>query len=205
VGEDSEEQLAAAGRVGPCRERGSQTPLVPGEDALDLPALPVATTREATEEATTVAPAGRASGCVAGVDRDGREGDPEVLAAEAVVVLAVEGGVGQHPSQRDTACSLPHDGRELGRVVGRAEGDRGTGDQVGGVVAEHGQLRIPQAPEGALAAAAHEVGADVARLEAGGVHGPVAGSVDQAACAGSGEDDIQEAIERPPFRSRCSA
>lgn len=70
-----------------------------GEDALDLPALTVPTTREAAEEPTAVATSGNGPWMGPRVDGDGREGDAQRLAAEAMVVLAVETGIGKDSRQ----------------------------------------------------------------------------------------------------------
>lgn len=205
MGEDPQEEFPGAGGVGARGERGAQAPLVLGEYALDLPALAVAAAGESMEEATAISALGSLSCEAPRIDRDSRERDAEVVATEAVVVLAVEGGVGEDAGQLDAPHGPSHNRRQLRRVVGRSPGDRGRGDEVSRIVAADRQLGPAASPMGTSAASPDEVGADVAGLEARGVHGAVGGSIDQAACAGSGEDDIQETIERPPFRSRCSA
>ena len=206
MGEDAEEEFPGACRVGAGGERGAEAPLVPGEDALDLPALAVAAAGEAVIEPPTVSALWDGVGVGARVDRDGCEGDPEGLAAEAVVVLPVEGCIGQHSRQGDPSGRLARERWQGRRVVGRPEGDLRGRYEVGVVVTADGQFGpSPSSMRPGHPAAPHEVGADVAGLEARGVDGPVCGLPDQAACAGPGEDDVQEAIECPPFRSRCSA
>jgi hypothetical protein len=197
VSQYAEVAFALTGGVGLAPQRRAQEPLVPGEGALRLPALPVdppvaalpGPAAEALPHLAAVAGLGPLPPPVAAVEGDHRGAGAKVLARQPVVLLAVEGGVGQ---------------AELRGVIGRAQADGGRGEEVAARVADGGELG-PQA-RGVLAAGAlEEVAGGVLALQAGGVEGRLGLVTDQAAffCARGGLEEEQDKL--PFFNSRCAA
>jgi hypothetical protein len=121
-----------------------------------------------------------------------------------VVVLAVEGGVGQHPVPGHPQRRLGHGRAELGGVIGRAEADGGCGEEVALGVADGGELG-PGRGAVLAAGALEEVAGGVAALQAGGVDGRRGLLADQAALLGARGGLEEEQDELPFFTSRLWA
>ena len=140
----------------------------------------------------------------AAVERD--DGGPhlELVPAVAVVRLAVEGGVGQHPVPPDGHRRQRHRGAERGGVVARAGGHGGPGQEVAGGVAHHGQLG-PRPGRVLPARAGDEVAGRVPALQPGAVHRRGGLIADQAAVECGHGGPHEEDDEVPLFSSRRSA
>ena len=212
MGQDAEAALPLPAVVGLAVQGTPESPLVPGEGALGLPPLAehplvpgaVRLGYEPPGHLAPVLPARRA-GVAAGVDRDDRRPDAQLVPGVRVVGLGVERGVRQHPVPADGEGRLGEDRPELRGVVGRAGGDGGPGDEVASCIDRDGEL--PADVEGWWRAPASggEVPGRVATLQPGRIdrrRGPLA---DQAAveCGRGGAE--QEDDELPFLRSRCSA
>src|SRR5262245_35226622 len=121
MSQHAEVTLALAGLVGLAPQGTAKHPLVPGEDALRLPALPVdplvpAPLRllaEPLHHLPPVARLGPLPPLAAAVERDHRRADALVFPAVAVVLLAVEGAVAQHTVVGDDQRRLRHRRPEL--------------------------------------------------------------------------------------------
>lgn len=212
MGQYTEVTLALTRCLGPAPQRRAQEPLVPREGALRLPALPVdpAITALPWPAAETlfhlpaVARLGPLPPLVAAVERDYGRADAQLFAAEAVVLLAVEGGVAQYPVPGHPQGRLLQGGAELRRVITGTEADGGRGEEVTLGVADGGEF----GPDGGALLAAgtlEEVTRGVVALQAGGIDGGLRLVADQAAlpCARGGLEEEQD--ELPFFNSRPAA
>ncbi len=175
MGEHAEVALACAALVGAPGHGAAESPLVPAEGALGLPPLavhaPVPGTCGAGPEPRghlgTVFPA-RFTVVTARVDRDNRGPNAQHLPPEPVVRFGIECGIGQHPVPAEGQGPQEQNRCALGGVVGRAGGDRGTGDEMGVRIDRGGQLG-PR-PGGVLATRARdEIARRVPAIQAGGI------------------------------------
>jgi hypothetical protein len=165
---------------------------VPREGALHLPVLPVDPTlpapappgAEALDHLTPVARLRPLPPPDPPVQWDDRRADARVLTGQAVVLLAVEGGVGQHTGPVHPQRCLGHGRAELWRVVGRADADGGGGEEMAGHVAGGGQ---PHPGVGRLLVACplEEVLRGVAALQASAIDGGLRFVTDEAAFLGA--------------------
>ena len=211
MGQHPEAALPLPAVVGLAVQGTPESPLVPGEGALGLPPLAehplvpgaVRLGSEPPGHLTPVLPA-RLPGVAAGVDRDDRRPDAQLLPGVGVVGLAVERGVGQDPVPADGEGRLGQDRSELRGVVGRAGGGGGPGDEVAARIDRDGELG--PGPGGLLRPGpVDEVAGCVPALQPGGIDGDGRLRPDQAA-VGSGRGGAEEQDDELPFlRSRCSA
>jgi len=212
VGEHAEVALAFPGWLGLAPQGRAEQPLVPGEGALRLPALAVhplvpAAARllaEALDHLPPVARLGPLAAPVAAVQRDDRRAGAEVLPGQAVVLLAVEGGVAQHAVPADEQRGLLQDRAELGGVVTRADREGGPGEEVAAGVAGDGELD-PRLGALGRAGPDEEVAGGMAALQAGGIDGGLGLLPDQAAALGARGGLKKEQDELPFFSSRAAA
>jgi len=204
MGQDAQPAFALACDLRAARERRPQAALVPGEGALRLPALPVFPLGEAPLHLPAVLGLGPLAAPVAAVDRDDRGADAEVLAGEAVVLLAVEGGIPEQAIPGDDKAGLSQRGAELRGIVAGADGDGGRGEEVAGGVAGDRELDPGLGAEPA-AGALEEVARGVPALQAGGVDGGLGLRADQAALLGARGGLEEEQDELPFFSSRPAA
>lgn len=157
MGQHPESALAFACGIGPTTEGTPESPLVPGEGGLDLPPLtehptvptPLGLLAEALDHLPSVLGLGPLAAVPPAVQGDHGGPNPEVFAARSVVLFTVERGVGQHPIPGHGQGCLDHDRTQLWRVVGRAGGNGGPGEEVTLRVASDGELG-PQ-PRGVFA------------------------------------------------------
>jgi len=213
MGEHAKVAFLLAGRVRAGPQRGAQQALVPAEGALHLPALavdpavprPAALLAEALDHLPAVLGPGPLAALAAAVDRDDRGADVPVLAAQPVVVLGVVGGVGQHPVPAGVPGGLVDNVGEQRRLVGRADADLGSGQQVTLDVAGDLQEDIAAHGEALGLVAAGVVAGGVAAVQAGAIDGGRGPLADQAAQPGAAERPALELAEPPFLRSRCSA
>lgn len=211
MGQHAEEAFAHARLFGSRGDGAAEPSLVSGKGALDLPPLaehplvPVALRAgsEVTGHLRPVLPARRAV-VAARVDRDHRGADAEVLPCEPVVCLGIERGVSQHPVPGDAQSGQQQHGCKLGRIVGRAGGDGGPGDEVGVGIDGGGQLG-PRARRVLALGAGDEVPRGVAAIQTGGIDGNGGGFGDQFGFARGRDGAFEEVDEDPPFKSRPSA
>jgi hypothetical protein len=192
------------GVVAGSQGRVEQT-LIPRDHAFDLPAMSVDSFREPAFHQTTVPGLRPMATVLAGVQPDRRGADAQGLSAQHMVGFAVVAGVRQQPGQRQMTDRLPQGRGELGVVAAGTSHHPGGRDQVGPRMADDGQLGPGAIATTGVSAAVSEVGADVVRLQAGGVDRPFRFVFDQAALSRPLEEDAQEAVESPFFSSRCSA
>ena len=192
-------------------QRAAEPPLVSAECALGLPPLAVYPLVTGALGARAEVPshlgpvAARWHPVVpARVDRDHRRADAQALAREPVVVLGVERGIGQHPIPEDQQRRQQQDRSELRGIVGRAECDRGTGDEVGVRIDRSGQLG-PTACGVLAFGTGDEVSGGVTAVETGGIDGDGGSFGDQLALDRGRNGAFEEVEEAPPFNSRSWA
>jgi hypothetical protein len=121
-----------------------------------------------------------------------------------VVRFGVECGIGQHPVPNDQQGRQQEDRGELRGIVGRANRDGGTGDEVGMGIDGGGQLG-PTLGRVLALGAGDEVSGSVAAIQTGGIDGDGRGFGDQFAFECGRDGALEEVDEDPPFSSRPSA
>ena len=178
---------------------------MPRDRAFDLPAMPVDSLGEPALHQAAVPGLGPMATVLAAVQPDRRGANAQLLAAQDMVGFAVVAGVRQQPGQMQMTDRLTHGRGELGVVATRSLHHSGRRDQMGPRMTDDGQLGPGAIATTGVSAAVLEVGADVVRLQAGGVDRPFRFVFDQAALSRPLKDDAQEAVKSPFFSSRCSA
>jgi hypothetical protein len=169
-----------------------------------LPTLPVLAAVEPLFHLATVFGLGPLAALSTLVDRDDGRADAQLLAAEAMIRLAVEGGVSQHAVPRDEYGSPFHGRSKLRSVVTGTRAYRGGGKEMAARVADDRQLR-PE-PCGLLFAGARKVVAGgVLAIQARSIDGCLRLSVDQAAFLGAHGGRDEEKNGLPFFSSRGRA
>ncbi len=141
--------------VGATPQGGTEQPLVPRERTFGLPALAVLAAVETPLHLPPVLGLGLLAAVAAAIHRDDGRADSQILATEAMIFLAVEGGVAQDAVPRDDQRGLFHGRGKLRSIVARSGADRGRSEEMAAGVADDGQLR-PQT-RGVLLAGAGEV------------------------------------------------
>ena len=205
MGEHAQVTLALARRIRLAPQGRAEQPLVPGEGTLHLPALAVDAAVEAPLHLPAVLGLGPLAAVAPAVERADGGADLPVLAAQPVVVLGVVGGVGQHPVPAGVPGGLVDNVGEQRRLVGRADADLGSGQQVTLDVAGDLQEDIAAHGEALGLVAAGVVAGGVAAVQAGAIDGGRGPLADQAAQPGAAERPALELAEPPFLRSRCSA
>ena len=203
MSQDTKAGFALPGRLRAAAECRTETPLVARAGALRLPALAVLPLGEALLHLAAVLGLGPRAALVAAVDRDDGGADAQVLAGEAVVLLAVEGRVTQHAIPRDDQAGLLHRRAELRGVVTRAEADGGRGEEMAAGVASDGELDPGLGAELA-AGPLEEEARGVPALQAGGIDGGGRFVRDQAAFLRA-RGGLEEEQDELPFFSRPAA
>ena len=181
----------------------SQAPLQPREYALHLPALPVNRARKTSGHAASIRSRRWALGA-ARVKRDHRPTDPQLLAANAMILFRIEGAVAQQRVDGQVHPSLAHSRKKVRPVIAWSLAHGQGRDKVCGVVRHHGQL----GPETILLDASlsmKEMPADVMAFQTGGVDGSFYRRRGETQLGCPPEDRTQESVKTPFFTSRCSA
>ena len=184
-------------------QRGPEDPLESREYAFGLPAMTVHSARKTLLHLATIAAVCGLTRAP-GVHRDDGGADAQLLAAEPMVRLRVIGTVAQQPVDREPINGLRDGGLEIRRIVARPGPHPRGSDEMRVVVADDRQLGPPAVPFGA-APPMQEVPADVMTLQAGGINAGLALVFQQASGLGDTENSVEQQIESPFFRSRCSA
>ncbi len=206
MGEDAEQHLAVLGVVAPGAQRCTEHALVARDHALRLSPLPIAPAGEAAKHLRAVVAGGPLPGRAPGIELDHRQADLQLAPGQAMIRLAVEACVGGQAVEVQVLRCLAQRRGEVRRVLARPAARDRAGDEVGGGVADHGQLgprRVRRGPT--VRAAAEVVAADVMAFQSRGVDGAGGPLVDQAARAGAVEDGPEERDEAPFFSRRRSA
>ena len=225
VREHAQHLLGGQGRAAARGECGAQPTLVAGEDTLDLLALAVERLGERAPHGPAIGRAGPAATGGPPIERHGRRGHPQFLAAESMDVLGVVAGVGRRRPEAHQGGGLPQH-RGQGRGVGRRPpGGQRAGDQMRARVHDDCQLGIPRpmvrlrrggarmepgvgsTVGGGMGIAI--VGAGMPRVEPGGVHRRDGPRGEEPRPGRPGKADLLDPAEGPPFsapaRSRCAA
>ena len=212
MGKHTQVALPLTRGVGLAPQGRAEQTLVPREDALRLPTLPIdpsiptllRSLAESLHHLPPVTSLRPLPPLVPPVQRDHRRADTQVLPAIAVALLAVERRVGQHPVVADHQRCLGQKGAELRRIVGGTEADGSRGKKVTPGIAGHGQLG-PQPGVVLAVGPFEEVAGGVPALHAGGIDGRRRLWADQTAllCARGGA--MEEQDELPFFSSLLAA
>jgi len=205
VGQNSQQALSLAGGFAACAYSAAQHPLELRDGALDLPAVGVDTLRETSAHLAPISAPGRSRAAPPWVKRNDRGADAELLSAEAVVMLAIVGGVSQQPVEGNLLGRQDHGGGELRGVVAGASTDHGAREQMGSGVATHSQLGPASTAEGFVPLPVDVVGAGISALQPGRVERPFGTLVDQAEGVGPLEDGPEHGLKSPFFSNRFSA
>jgi hypothetical protein len=197
------------------RTAGQRTPqptLVTGKRRLRLPTLTEHPTVTRTlrliakplHHLSSIACLGPLAALATTVQRNHGRPDRKVLAAIPMVSLAVESRVSQDAVPVHGQGRLSHDPTQLWRIVGRAGGHRGPGDEVACDVDRDGELG-PEPRGVAASGSREEVSRGVTALQARAVDGSRRRVADQAAvgCGRGGSEE--EADNLPFFSSRWAA
>jgi len=184
-------------------ERGAQAPLVAGNSALDLPAIPIDALGEASFHLCAVL--GRGEPAPSGVQGNDTGADAELLAAKFMVVFPVVGSVCQNAIDIQHLRRLPYSLGELGRIVAWPPAHHGASNQVRSGMTHERQLRPNLAQKAPVALPVNVVGADVARFQTSGVHGHLRALIDQLSLLGTFESGPEKRLKSPFFTSRPSA
>ena len=121
-----------------------------------------------------------------------------------MVRLGIECGIGQHPVPGDAQGGQEQDGCELRGVVGRANRDGGTGNEVRVSIDGGGQLGPGPGRVFALGSG-DEVSGGVPAVQARGIDGDGGLFGDQFGFECGRDGTFEEVDEDPPFKSRPSA
>jgi len=181
----------------------SVEPFESGEHAFSLPTLTVDPPREASLHLTTIAATG-APLAAAGVYGNHAGPDAQRFATKPVVSLGIIGRIAQQPANRKVVHGLTDSGPEVGGIVTRPGASPGGPDQMRIVLADDGKFGPGPVAFGA-APATQEVPADIMACQAGGVDAGLGLRLQQARGLGNAENGLEQSIESPFFRSRCSA
>ena len=205
MGQNSQQALAILGGVVTGPQRRAQPSLVPRDHTLDLPAISIDTLVESPFHLAAISCLGPAASGVARVQRNNCAADAQLLSAQPMIALTIVARIGQQSGQAYVPNRLAHRRSELAMVVAGAANHVGGRDQMALRVTDDRQLGPPASAKTPVSAAFHEVGADVVRLQAGGVNGALGPGGDQAALGCPPKDDAQQPLKSPFFTSRCSA
>ena len=203
MSQNAQETLIGPGLFAAAAKSRAKPTLQLREDALHLPSLPETFCRELLLHLPSVGALRDRFGTSPIVDGDDGLADPQLFPAQTMVRFAVVGCVRIEGLDLEPPRRLPHHGAQVRRVVAWPGTHRHPGDQMRGVLAQNGQLRVASVALHATAAR-KEMAADVAALKPRGVQrGRPIGA--EAALCGSLEDGVEQGREGPPFSSRCSA
>lgn len=205
MSQNSEQALTFLSLVVSGSQGGAEQPLMSADHALDLPALPIDAFEEPPFHLPPILGFGPAASRVTSVQGDDRTANPQPLAAQAVVALAVIAGVAQQTGQVDVANGLPHRGPKLRMVVARSANHEGSGNQMALRVTDQGELGPAATAKTPVSTAFYKVGAHVVAFQAGGVNRSLGLGSDQVKLASAVENGAQEAGKSPFFRRRSSA
>jgi len=212
MGQHTEVAFSFTRGVRSAAQRTAQPTLVTRECRLHLPTLAEHTTvsrslrllPKSLHHLTTVLRLRPLAALAPTVQGNHRRADLQVLAAITMMGLTVEGGVGQQTIPVHDQGRLGHDRTQLRRIVGRAGGHRGPGDEVAGGIDRDRELG-PE-PRGVPASGSlEEVSRGVTTFETGTVNGDRRRFADQAAVDCGRGGTMEKANDLPFFSSRWAA
>jgi hypothetical protein len=204
VGQHAEVTLTFARYIGTPAQGRTEKSLVTRKSAFDLPALAVLAPVETPLHLPPVFRLGPLAAVATSVDRNYRRADPQTLAAEAVIFLAVEGGIAQDPVPGDNQGGFFHGRGKLRPIIAGTGADCGRGEEVAAGIADDRQLR-PQTCGLLFAGAGKVVAGSVLAIQSRGIDGCLGLLVDQAAVLGAHRGGDEEKNGLPFFSSRWTA
>ena len=205
MGQNSEQTLSAPGGFTAGAYSAAQYPLELRDGALHLPSVGVDTLRETSAHLAPISAAGRSRVATPWVKRNDRGADAELLSAQAVVMLAIVGGISQQAVEGNLLTRQDYGSGELRRIVAGTSTDHGAREQMGSGMATQGQLGPASTPEGPVTLPLDVVRAGMPALQAGGVQCPFGTLIDQAEGVGPLENAPEHRLKSPFFSSLFSA
>lgn len=205
MGQNFQQTLSAPGGFAAGAHSATQYPLELRDGALYLPPVGVDTLRETSAHLAPISPPGRSRAATPRVKCNDRAADSELLSAEAVVMLAIVGGISQQAVEGNVLGRQDHGWGELRGVVAGTSIDHGAREQMGAGVATQSQLGPAAAAEGPVTLPLDVVRAGMSALQAGRVECPFGTLIDQAEGVGPLENRPEHRLKSPFFSSRFSA
>jgi hypothetical protein len=221
MGENSQIAFSFACRVAPAMQRGSQSTLKAGDDAFNLPALPVFAAVKALGHLPAIAPLGHAGSPTpaaavfplkgratsAAVEVNYRGTDPQALPGHPVIGLGIVAAVGQQSVNFQIPGGLEHRRPEETQVVAGPDTGDCRGNQMALGVTDNRQLGILAFAVAAVAVspAPGIVGRTDRRLQSCRVDGRFRLLVDQPNALSIREDRTEQIFKAPFFPRRFRA
>lgn len=205
MSQNSQRTLAAAARFAAGAYSAAQYALELRDGALHLPAVGVYTFGETSAHLAPISALGRSRAATPRVKRNDRGADAELLSAQAVVMLAIVGGISQQAVEGNVLGRQDHGCAELRGVVAGTSTDHRAREQMGARMATYSQLRPAAPAEGPVTLPVDVVQAGMSALQAGRVERPFGTLIDQAEGVGPLENASEQRLKSPFFSSRFSA
>lgn len=205
MGQNSQQALSAPAGFAAGAHSAAQYPLELRDGALHLPSVGVDTPRETSAHLAPISPPGWSRAATPRVKGNDRGADAELLSAEAVVMLAIVGGISQQAVEGNVLGRQDHGWAELRGVVAGTSTDHGAREQMGAGMATHSQLGPAAPAEGPVPLPVDVVRAGMSALQAGRVQCPFGTLIDQAEGVGPLENGPEHRLKSPFFSSRFSA
>src|SRR5262245_38300428 len=140
MGQHTEVTFTFTRGIGAATQGRAEQSFVARESAFSLPALTVFASVETSLHLPPVLGLWPLAALATPVDWDDRGADAQILAAQAMIFFAVEGGVTQHAIPRDDQSRLFHGRGKLRPIVAGTRADGGRGEEVAAGVTHNGQF-----------------------------------------------------------------
>lgn len=195
-----------SGAIASTAKGRSQATLKPGDDALDLPALPIFASMETLSHLPPEPLLGPAA-CTSAIQIDDGRANSQAFPSHLVVGLRIVSAACQQAVDLQIPACLEQGFRKQRCIVTGSHRGQSRGDQMAGGVANQRQLReLPVAVTAvAIASAASVMGGTNGRLQPGGVDSRLGVGVDQSTPLSIHEDRSEQVLKAPFFASRWRA
>jgi hypothetical protein len=184
----------------------SEATLVLGEGAFGVPTPTIQPAGKAGMHGSSVTAGGTdmlVSGSATIHGDDGRA-DAQFFTGQPMVRFRVVAGVSEEAIDGNVPNRLRHHRHKVDGIIAGTVSGRCRGDQVSGMMCDHGQFRVPSVS--LHATGTHQkVAADVVTFQSRGVNRGLGPFLDQAALFRNTENSLEESLKSPFFRSRSCA
>jgi hypothetical protein len=204
MGKDAKVNLGLLREARSAAEERHETSFQAGDRTFALCTLPVFELGKATVHLSPVL-GPRPTSPTSFVQMDDRAADAERLASEDVIVLGVVACIGQDTVDLNSLAGAPKRRSHERRVLARAIAHQHIDDQVGGVMADQGQLRPLPQPIAFLSGSKSIMRRAMSGLETCGIDADLFLGADESLRRGSDEDGIEQVVKPSFFNSRCWA